>query len=295
MNNFFEKTYALTTANIQTNYFGLARTILALGLLSTLIFNSNEVLFTSGLRNENLLNGINLNYLSIYNVFNNIFIAKIVSIFILIICASGFYPRYLCLLHWWVTFSFCNSSYIIDGGDQIASITSFLIIPICLIDNRKNHFQVSKTQNNFYSNTITYFSFLLIQAQTVVIYLHSGIGKFKSKEWVDGTALYYWFNNSLFGMPDYLVLPLNYFFKFPIFVTYFTWSIILIELFIAFAILQSSLKYKKIALFLGVFLHFFIVLIHGLSSFYFSMASILIISLYSKNNNFRWTNILKRH
>lgn len=222
-------------------------------------------------------------------MFNNIFIAKIVSIFILIICASGFYPRFTCIPHWWVTYSFCNSSLIIDGGDQVGNIMTFLLIPVFLMDKRKNHFIFKPYEFNFYKNTILYFSILLIKIQTIVIYFHSAVGKFKVTEWYDGTALYYWFNNVIFGMPKYLNNFVNVIFKNPVLLTLLTWSVLFIELFIVFSIIHKSNILKKSALFLGLIFHFFIIIFHGLTSFFFPMASILLLSL-SKINSIKNKN-----
>ena len=97
---------------------GLARTSLAFGLLLTLLLNSNETLFSFGIENEILPEFNKYDFINIYNIIKDFTIAKYISIFVLILIIIGIYPRYTCIFHWWVTFSFFNTSFAIDGGDQ---------------------------------------------------------------------------------------------------------------------------------------------------------------------------------
>ena len=50
---YFEK--KISSGVYWTNYLGLARSLLGLGLLLTLVFNSNDVLFSYGINNEDFL------------------------------------------------------------------------------------------------------------------------------------------------------------------------------------------------------------------------------------------------
>jgi len=45
-------------------------------------------------------------------------------------------------LHWYVAYSFINSATVIDGGDHIASILAFLLLPVTLTDTRKWHWSM---------------------------------------------------------------------------------------------------------------------------------------------------------
>jgi len=267
-----------------TNSIGLARSILALGLFLTLVFNSNEVLFYS---NSNVVefHANQYNFLSIYLFIQNTQLAKLISIAILFFVIIGLYPRFTCILHFWVTYSFLSCAHIADGGDQIAAIISFLLIPLCLINSNRWHWQINKTRS-FYSNTIAFYTILLIKLQAIVIYFHSSVGKFPVVEWVDGSAIYYWFNDPVFGLKKSLVPLFDVILKNAIFTFYANWAVMFLELFIVFAVISSSKKIKKYALIMGLIFHLFIVLVHGLFSFYFSMASLLILSLYSQNIRF---------
>lgn len=129
-----------------TNVIGLARSILALGTMLTLLLNSTDHLFSrteKGVFFNPLLN-IDIFSVNKFNFFllignENIYIMKYIAISILLLVVSGYFIKITAILHWWICCSFMLSSSILDGGDQIASILSLLILPICLTDNRKNH------------------------------------------------------------------------------------------------------------------------------------------------------------
>ena len=266
-----------------TTAFGLARSVLALGLLITLVFNNNTTLFDTNVDGLHGVRSNNYNFFSLYVLFDNLVIAKLISIIILVIVIIGIYPRFTSILHFWVTFSYASCVHIIDGGDQIASILTVLFIPICLCNPNKTHWKNYKT-SNFYVNTICFFSYLLIMLQTIVIYFHAAVGKFVVPEWINGTAIYYWFNDPVFGASGFVKTIFNFLFKHPTLTFYLNWSVLFLELFIVVAVISPYKRIKTLALIFGLIFHLIIVLVHGLLSFYFSMASLLIASLFSMNN-----------
>lgn len=268
-----------------TNFLGLGRGLLAIGTLLTLLLNSNNTLFYTGINNE-ITHLCEISNISIFCLLSdNLDLAKIISISILIIVILGIYPRFTCIPHWWITHSFVSSSTVIDGGDQISSIIALLLIPICLFDKRKWHWSTKFYNHNFYEKTIAFFFYLLISIQVSVIYFHAAVGKFEVSEWVQGTAVYYWFTHPLFGANSLIEPILEPILKSPFLLTCITWSVMILELFLAFCIF-FKLKIRIFALILGLIFHFFIIIIHGLVSFYFAMASSLILYLIAQNINY---------
>lgn len=266
-----------------TNWVGIARTTLCIGLLLTLIFNRAEELFQINMKGVAPIAKNSYNFFSIFIIFKNLQLAKFISIILLFIVVSGIYARYTCLLHFWISFSYTSCVQIIDGGDQIANILTFLLIPICISNPSKWHWKNYKS-NNFYFNTLSFYGFLLIKIQAFVIYFHAAIGKFVVPEWVNGTAIYYWFSEPVFGANKLFKPVLDWMFKKPLLTFYMNWSVMFLELFIAFAIFHPNNRIKKVALIFGLIFHLFIIFIHGLTSFYFSMMALLILSLWSVNN-----------
>ena len=131
-----------------TSTVGLARSIVALGTLLTLIVNPISLLFHKtfdGRIVNPLLNPVlSLNKYNFFLIlgFEKIDVMKWIAIIILLVTISGYFIKITSLLHWWISISFLYFSSIIDGGDQIAAILSFLLLPLCLSDPRKNHWLV---------------------------------------------------------------------------------------------------------------------------------------------------------
>jgi antimicrobial peptide system SdpB family protein len=282
-NKIISKYETLIDLNYWTVTLGIARSSLALGLLLTLLFNSNETLFSFGIENEILPRFNKTDLINIYYIAKNYTIAKYISIIVLVLVIMGIYPKYTCILHWWVTFSFFNTSFAIDGGDQINNILTLLLIPICLIDKRKSHWHKSNNLNpSFLKKSIAYFTFIIIEVQISFLYFHASVGKFKVLEWINGTALYYWITNQTFGMNEMfypLIMPLL---KNPFILTYLTWSVLILELFLFSCIFIRDKRVRKFAWYLGILFHLGIVFIHGLISFFFSMFGALTLYLITK-------------
>ncbi|MDR7371996.1 sporulation-delaying protein SdpB family protein [Flavobacterium aquidurense] len=267
-----------------TNTVGFARSILALGTLLTLIFNPIGILFhkkIDGTILNPLLNPVipinKYNFFTLFG-FDNIVYMKGLAILILIITISGYFIKITSLLHWWICISFLYFSSIIDGGDQIASILSFLLIPFCLTDLRKNHWQYMQPYDSAL-NIIGLFSIWIIRIQVAIIYYHASLGKLSVPEWVNGTAIYYWFNHSVFGMPTSISIFMNKLLSNPVIISLLTYSVIVLEI-LLFLGLLASLKYRKTILCFGILFHFFIIIYHGIFSFFFSICAALILFLY---------------
>ena len=280
-----------------TNVYGVARSMIAMGTFLTLFFNSSDSLFIDG---GNALKYIDRGFIYKVNLFyildGYLDLARWISIFILGLVISGWQPRITGLFHWWVTFSFFLSCTVVDGGDQVASILTLLLVPICLTDNRSWHWGKIRQKSSFHRNLIAIISFFFIYVQVFVIYFHSAIAKLNVEQWVDGTALYYWLSHSTHGLSPLLesfILPL--FYNNPYIVVIFTWGTIMFELILAAAIiLDSSNSFKlNILLKLGLIFHFSIAVTLGLVSFFFSMAGALILYLRPVNSSFSF-NFVKR-
>lgn len=281
-----------------TNVYGLARTFLALGTLLTLCFNDVGILFRQGVGVEEFPSCIGPSAYSLFCFFSHdLVLAKGISIVILLSVISGFYPRITGILHWWVSFSFMNSSLIVDGGDQVTAVLTLLILPICLTDGRRNHWQNATSPVEIPSlglniRQIVAFSTLwIIRIQVAFIYFHAGIAKLEVEEWANGTALYYWFNNTMLGASDWLSPILNLMTSNAVFVSFSTWGILLLEILLFAAIFMRKKDREKL-LIVGIVFHFGIILIFGLVSFFCAMAAALILYLRPFEKTFSF-NVVK--
>lgn len=268
-----------------TNVIGLGRSILALGTLLTLLTNPTHYIFNKsidGVYFNPLLNTTEFT-LNEFNFFlllgpDKAFIMQLLAITILCFVISGYFMRITSVLHWWIAVSFMLSSSLLDGGDQIAAILSLLIIPICLTDPRKNHWDVS-VKREAPANIIAIMAIWLIRVQVAIIYLDAATGKFPVTEWANGTALYYWLNHSVFGIQNYYAPLLNTILSNSLLEPMLTYSVLILEL-ILFASFFAPIRLRKKILPVALSFHLFIILFHGIFSFFFSISSGLLLYLY---------------
>jgi antimicrobial peptide system SdpB family protein len=266
---------------LSKNTITLARALLATSMLLTLIFTPLDNLFPHyhiSKLNESSNELMNLNY---FLWFDNLLIPYIFSITILIIVILGLFPRLICIFHSWVSYSVFYSMLIVEGGDQINIILTFLLIPICILDKRRNGWinilNDSKKKKTLLSINSMY-ALLFIKIQMAILYLNAGISKMFAPEWSNGTAVYYWFYDNMFGAPIWVQNSIGFLFKNDLTISLINWSVIFLEmgLFIAFFLNQ---KYKYLLLLLGLLFHFTIILIHGLPTFFLAMSAGLILYL----------------
>lgn len=276
----------IASKNYFTNVYGFSRSLLAIGTLLTLISNDSHILFPEHLFSKfklgHFLENINLFFLLGYD---NIWIAELIAIVILLSVVIGVYPRITGILHWWISFSFFTAGIIVDGGDQVTSVITLLLIPVTLLDSRKNHWYKPK-ENNQKKNFIAFVVFVIIELQVAIIYLLAGIEKpFKVPEWVDGTAVYYWLNHNVFGTSEFLLKLLNPLMDYSTFISAMTWGTIIFEISLFGLFFMNREKRHKF-LKLGIAFHLMIILFHGLVSFFFAMAAALTLYLVSKDFSF---------
>ncbi|CAM1368545.1 Antimicrobial peptide system, SdpB family protein [Tenacibaculum litopenaei] len=270
-----------------SNTYGVGRSFIAMSLFLTLI-SSDIFRLIKPLGSLNEVH--NLSYISRISIFyllrDHIILAKIICLIILGLVISGWRPRFTGFFHWWVAFSFSTSSLILEGGDQIAEILTLLLIPVTLADHRRFHWQNNikcYLSRSLVADTIVLFIIsinFIISLQVAFIYFHASVGKYSSEEWANGTAIYYWFDNSIFGLSNFwrkIMFPLL---KNPYLVTGMTWGTLLLEilLFMGIAISKSEPKRKNL-LCLGIGFHFLIGLFFGLWTFFITMTGALILYL----------------
>jgi len=186
----------------EVNYksYAIFRSCLAFCTFLTFIFNDTDVIFPK-FKIDKFYNTINTFGLFWGNVvIQNILLYKVICIFILLLVIIGFMPRITGILHFLVCFSFFRVCPFVDGGDQICSNLTLILIPLTLFDNNINHWKPSnKNFEGLFSKPIFINITFLIYLQISIIYLHSSLGKLAVPEWRDGTALYYWSTHEIFG------------------------------------------------------------------------------------------------
>lgn len=282
-----------TRSNPWTNVYGLARTLLAAGTVATLAFNHSTTLFR---RLDGVSGGPMCFGISRIGLFcvgsHHLEISRWIAIAILLVVASGWYPRFTGPLHWWVSFSLATSSAVVDGGDQVSTVLTLLLLPVTQTDPRKWHWQNGDHQTPHWKSLMALFALLAIRVQVAGIYFHAATAKLGVQEWADGTALYYWFINPDFGAPRPLFWLLKPLLTHGTTLALMTWGSILLELslFMALVMPRSAWGYF---LRLGIAFHVTIALVHGLVSFGFAMIAALILYLRPTEQSFTLPDFLR--
>jgi antimicrobial peptide system SdpB family protein len=209
-------------------------------------------------------------------------LARWLAVALLVIVASGWYPRITGLVHWWISVSLQMSATTIDGGDQITADLTILLLPMTLTDTRRTHWEQTQVDSTLLTNRLrlffALFSYVLIRIQMAGVYLHASVAKFAVSEWADGTSIYYWAIHPTFGYPAWLKPIALWLLKDPVVVCCTTWGVMFLEYLLSAALFLPK-KYWKWLLFAGIAFHFAIAILHGLVSFGIAMTAGLILYL----------------
>lgn len=260
-------------------WLGLARTLLALGTLGTLLLTPTSDLFNHlrYLGQAPFCNGLSSAGLFCLGE-SNLDFARLVAIVILVVVAAGWRPAWTAIPHWWVSYSVFHGIGLPDGGDQITMIISGLLVPILLLDRRKWHWRPVGAAAQGLLAAASWAAIWAIRLQVSFLYLQAGVSKLYVPEWRDGTALYYWSTNVMFGASSALEPVAAMIYDSPFFLWSVTAFTMALELSLGIAILLP--RWTRLILFLlGVLLHFCIGVAIGLWSFAFAMFGALILLL----------------
>lgn len=260
-----------------TDVYGTARSLIATATLTTLLASDTATLFrpAAGVPGHPHCDG--LAGAGLFCVMD-VDVAHPVAIVILVLAASGWRPRLTALPHWWATVSFQSSTTIPDGGDQVAAVLTLLLLPLALTDGRAWHWRRSGEVRDEAASLVAWSALLVIRVQVAGIYLQASMAKLGREEWADGTALYYWLSDPLFGVPGWaspLVAPVL---AHPVGVTLLTWGAIAVE----FALVMGLVARRAARPYLlaaGVLLHGSIAVLMGLGSFSLAMIGALVLFL----------------
>ncbi|MFE6465468.1 sporulation-delaying protein SdpB family protein [Bacillus subtilis] len=281
--------------NPWTNVYGLARSIIALSSLLTLLINHPSLIMkpASGISSYPACK-MNLSLFCLgENNYMMLNLFRWVCIVILVLVVIGWRPRITGVLHWYVSYSLQSSLIVIDGGEQAAAVMTFLLLPITLTDPRKWHWSTRPIEGKRTLGKITAFiSYFVIRIQVAVLYFHSTVAKLSQQEWVDGTAVYYFAQEKTIGFNGFFQALTKPIVTSP-FVVIPTWGTLLVQI-VIFAALFAPKKHWRLILIIAVFMHEIFAVMLGLISFSIIMAGILILYLTPIDSTIQFTYIRRR-
>jgi antimicrobial peptide system SdpB family protein len=273
-----------------TNVYGVARTLLALATLSTLALTSTGALFAPVRDRPPAPYCDGPRSVSYFCVMpdGQLEAARWLAVALLAVVASGWRPRLTALPHWWLTVSLQVSMSIPDGGDQVATNLTLLLLPLALTDRRAWHWRAGdpgEGPRREVAAVVALAGLLLIRLQVAGIYLHASLGKLGVTEWRDGTALHYWLNSPTFGAPGWLREPLQSALSSGFVVAGLTWGTLVLEFALALALFLPARRWAPL-LVGGLALHAGIGTLMGLWSFSLAMFAALVLYLRPRQRPF---------
>lgn len=279
--------------NPWTNVYGLARSLMGLSLLLTLSLNDVQTIFRPSSGADQITKD---NMFSLFTLVPQEYlylnIVRYIFIIILIFVVIGYRPRFTGILHFYIAYSLNGAGITIDGGEQVNTVLSLLMIPITLTDSRKWHWgEVDKNTllNKDIAKIITFVSYCAIRLQIAILYFHSTVAKLGNKEWVDGTAVYYYMQDKMLGLPHFIYSIFS-----PIFNSWLivipTWGTLFIQIILFSALFINKKYWNKILIFALLF-HELIAIMLGLISFSIVMIGALILYLKPLENRFKFKKI----
>jgi antimicrobial peptide system SdpB family protein len=277
--------------NSSKSIIGFSRSLLATGMLLLLIFNDLNFLIPA-----NYLQSLNLHSLKFrFNFFllfdsSHIVVMQVLALLILIVIISGYYLQVTSLLHFWISASLYVLNPVRVGGDNINMMLTLLLIPVCLFDSRKNHWNTPAEYNKFNQLIQNIFLFI-IKLQVAFIYFDSLFDKLHVKEWLNGMMINYWFTHHFFGLHSKLITLVAPLLGSIPFLLFIAWGTMLFEAVLVMGLIIPQ-RFKLTLLKLGIIFHLSIMLVHGFASFFFAMSAALFLYLYPAKKPFSLNIIL---
>ncbi|WP_246356681.1 sporulation-delaying protein SdpB family protein [Pyxidicoccus fallax] len=277
--------------NPWTNVYGLARTLLATGTALTLAFNPTTLMFrpAAGGIEAPICQGMSNAALFCLVPRGGLEWARWLAVALLVVVASGWRPRLTAPVHWWLSFSLHSTALATDGGDQVTSVLTLLLLPLTLTDGRRWHWDPPRERGEG-ARLVALSSLTAIRLQVALVYFHAAVAKFPVREWADGTALYYWLLDPGIGASPWLAALLRPLLTQGVPVALLTWSVLVLEVFLAAGLVVEK-RHRGRLLLLGLGLHGGIALIHGLPSFALAMAGALVLFLRPLEDGFAWLRL----
>lgn len=199
---------------------------------------------------------------------------------------SGYLPAVTAIPHWWVSWSLNIGSPIRDGGDQVAAVLTLLLVPLLLLDRRRNHWTPDQGwgSRSWVTRGTAWAVLVLVWVQASVLYANAAIAKFAVTECANGTALWYWIQEPSFRPPApflWLAEVTQSSLAGAVIINY---GVLALELFAA-ALLVVRPGARRMALPIMLTFHLGIGVMFGLWSFFLSMAALLVLYLRTPRND----------
>jgi antimicrobial peptide system SdpB family protein len=257
---------------------GLARSGIALATMATLAATPTDSLFRTlrGGAGAPSCEGVTSIGLFCLSGSGGRELATWLAVAILLVVASGWWPRFTAVPHWWITFSVFSGIAIPDGGDQLATVVTAALLPYCLLDPRRWHWSRDPVVTPAWRVAVAASALVAVKVQMSFLYFQAAVSKLPHPEWVDGTAIYYYLSAPNLGAPGWMDWALDAAYASGLVVALMTWVPLAIEMTLALTLLTRQAA-RLWVLAAGVMFHGAIALTMGLWTFSTIVISCLLI------------------
>lgn len=255
---------------IRSRALSLATFCVYLGLTLSLLFTSSNLLL--GRAGEARVQACDMTFgVNAYCV-ADIELVRWVSIALFTLILAGIRLWVVLLPAAYLAWSFSSYNLMLEGGDQIASNLSILLLPFLLTVGGGR--PQARPSARIRAGAVRV-SVWLIRLQAVLVYGQAAVDKIRRPEWYDGTAMYYWARDASLqqGEPGWSIM--QNLTEFQFFTNALTWGVILLEATLAAAILMPR-KTRGILFVVAIGFHAGIAVYYGLVTFGLAMTGLLV-------------------
>ncbi len=259
---------------------GVARAFLALGAGLTYLLTPSDTLFTpvDGALSARCAASVGWMAWPCWLPEDHVAGAQVVAGLLCLVIATGLFPAVAAVPTAFLLLALPLTSAAPDGGDQLAGILGVLLLPVSLTDWRRHSWTVEQPDAVFRQRVFTAdVGIAFIKVQVSVVYLVACLGKLGSPEWANGTALYYWVRNNVFGAPWIFRPAAEWVTSQPPLVAALSWGTLVLEFSLAIAVFLPVRFRLRVLLPVALLFHVGIWLVLGVSSFAFVMFAALLL------------------
>ncbi|WP_420370267.1 sporulation-delaying protein SdpB family protein [Curtobacterium sp. L1-20] len=266
----------------------IARSLLALSTLLTVLLTPGGALFLTSPDNpDGIVCHAVAAHLSLFCMAGSATpVTVLIVVALMLAVLSGYLPAVTAIPHWWVAWSLNIGSPVRDGGDQVAAVLTLLLVPLLLLDYRRNHWAPDRrwVSRSWGTRGTAWAVLVIVWVQASVLYANAAIAKFAVAEWANGTALWYWIQEPSFRPPAPFVWLAETAQSSLVGAIIINYGVLALELFAA-ALLFVRPGVRRIALPIMLTFHLCIGVMFGLWSFFLSMAALLVLYLRVPHND----------
>jgi antimicrobial peptide system SdpB family protein len=265
--------------------FQVARTVLALGTFLTLAFNPAAILFHSGsLMNPYTVNCPDVGAVGLFCIVSGDSLDA-ARLWLAIACLPailGIVPAVSSWLHAYAAFSLSNNAIGIEGGDQLTVNLAILLAVASMSDSRWFGYVEDRSPGTLVRFIVPNVLLCVCVIQIAYVYVEAALVKLGHPIWAEGSALWYWVQNSGFGVSrdsERLLLDLL---AVPLVSAAASWGTIILEMVIASLLIfgRRNQGLRRSALVIGICFHAAIALLMGLVTFFVAMTGALILGCW---------------